>query len=345
MKLLLTGSNSRQCGVARLNSKRIFDAWNLNQMLKTFADVDFMPATNSIDYSQYDAVIVGFGAMGSSTYPYLLQALYAIGKNDNCIIYLEDWKCPKSITSGLKSTYERGYDTFVKKVFNKSWSNGAKFYMGTDGKIDPETVWHGVEKAYTQAKSCKYLIPAFEWGDKKIVSDYLGTPRDNLLWFDETPYFIEQQDVKDMPYNPDRKRRFFYCGLSNQDSWLKKQKVMELTDCFGPSPYEKIATEAEVNQKHNEYLGIAIPEYYHAGSGWLRFRYIYGAMAKNVFMIGEKDANALGVTPVKQFDSLTDQQLEEIAMSTYEAVKKHIPTKEDACLKLKQQFNDALNIL
>lgn len=345
MKILLTGSNTRQCNLARLNNKRAFDAQILNRVLKTFADVDFMPADKNTDYDKYDVVISGYGAMGGPAYPYLLQALYAIGKSDRAIVFFEDWKGPLASSEGLKSTYERGYDRFVEKVFNKKWGNGTRFYKGTDGAIDPETTWRGIEKLYKQPRECMYLILAFDWGDKHIVSDYLNIPYEHLLWYDESPYFIEDWGIKDMPYNPNRKRKFFYAGLTNQDAWLKKQNIFDLTDCFGPPPYEKIPTEAGVNQKHNEYLGNAIPEYYHGGCGWQRLRYIYGAMAKNVFMLGDRDAKALGITPVPRIDDFTDKELEENAMHTYETIKKYIPTKEAVCEHLKGQIENAVKLM
>ncbi len=342
MKIFLTGSNSRQCGTARLHNKRVFDALNLCNMMRTFADVDFKPASSDVNIDSYDFSIVGFGALGSSTYPNMMQALNAIGRARKCVVYLEDWKTPRAVVNEVARIYNKGYDTFLAKTFNKAWSDGARFYKGTDGDLDPELSWHGLERLMNSKHELMYLIPAFSWGDKSIVTDVLGVNASQLMWFDETPWFIEQQGVKDIPYNPDRAKRFFYCGLSNQDSWLKKNGIKDKTDCWGCKPYDKIETEAEVNQKHNEYLGIAIPEYYHAGSGWLRFRYIYGAFSKNVFMIGDKDAKALGITPVKDFDAHTDSELEDIAMATYEAVKSKIPEKQDAIGNLRSQLEKIL---
>lgn len=336
MKILLTGSNSRQCGVARPNPNKIFDAENLCSMLKSFADVDFMPISRDVDFDAYDFVVSGFGAIGSFNYTDTLAALYAIGKVKQPIVYLEDWRCPNAVANGLKSTYNKGYDEFVKKVFNKTLSSGVKFYHNTE-KIDPEIVWRGIEKTIKDSHSCKFIIPAFSWGNKDIVADILNTDHGNILWFDETPYAIEQQNIKDVPYDPNRTKRFFYCGLTNQDSWLKKNGIKDITDCFGHSPYPKIPSEAEVNMKHNEYLGIAIPEYNHAGSGWLRFRYIYGAMSKNVFFISKKDADALGIESIVDLNC-DSRHIQDVAMATYEAIKKHIPTKEQANELLKDQF-------
>lgn len=338
MKILLTGSNSRQCGTAKITTKRIFDAWNLCQMLKTFAEVDHIPVTKDTDFSQYDIVVSGFGGLNSFTSGSVLRALYAIGKAKKFIVFLEDWRCPKAVATALKATYADGYDNFLKKQFNKQLSNGTYFYDGVEnGLIDPKTTWLGIEKIVKNIKSCKFLIPAFNWGDKKIVADILGTDAENILHFDQTPYVIEQQEIIDVPYDGNRKKKFIYCGLTNQDSWLKKRGISNCTDRFGHSPYEKLPDEAAVNHKHSEYLGVAIPEYYHSGSGWFRVRYIYGAMAKNVFMLSENDANAIGIKMINDFDAISDEQIKDVAMSIYETVKKWIPTKEETCNNLKNQ--------
>ncbi len=342
MKILLTGSNSRQCGTAKVTSKRIFDAWNLCQMMKTFADVDFMPVSKETDFSKYDIVVSGFGGLGSFTSTDVLKALYAIGKAAKPVVLLEDWRCPKAIATGLKSTYAKGYASFLEKDFNKSLSDGSKFYNGVeDGSIEPEVVWQGIEKIIAHPEDIKFLIPAFSWGDKGIVAKIVGTKPENILYFDQTPYVMEQQNMQDVPYDSSRMKKFVYCGLTNQDSWLKKRGIKDCTDCFGHKPYEKLPDEAAVNHKHSEYLGVVVPEYYHSGSGWFRVRYIYGAMAKNVFMISENDAGALGVPILKGFNNYSDSEIEAAAMETYEAVKKYIPTKEQTCKNLEEQFTNA----
>ena len=345
MKILLTGSNSRQCGLARLNSKRIFDALNLSQMLSTFADVDFNDVSNIVDFSKYDAIIVGVGTIGSPTYPYLMNALYSIGKSDKCILYLEDWKCPKFIKKDFASLLSKGYEAFIEKTYNKAWSGGAKFYKFTDGTLDPKMMWRGIEKIVNDLSSFKFIIPAFNWGDKSIVSNILGVNVEDILHFDQTPYLIEKHNIQDVPYKHGRLKKFLYCGLSNQDTWLKKQGIKDITDCFGHSPYEKLDTEDDVNAKHSEYLGIAIPEYYHSGSGWFRMRYIYSAMAKNICYASANDAKALGIKTLQSFDGIADDELEAIAIDTYNAIKKYIPSKEEEVARLKLQFERAIQNL
>lgn len=312
-------------------------------MLDTFADVDFMPISKDTDFTKYDIVVSGFGGLGSFTSTDVLKALYAIGRANKFIVLLEDWRCPKAIVKGLTSTYNKGYDSFLKNDFNKSLSDGSKFYNGvSNGAIDPETTWRGIEKIVANISSCKFLIPAFDWGDKGVVAKILGTAPENILYFDQTPYVIEQQNIIDVAYDKARMKKFVYCGLTNQDSWLKKRGITDCTDRFGHTPYVKLPDEAAVNNKHHEYLGVAIPEYYHSGSGWFRIRYIYGAMAKNVFMLSENDANALGIKMINNFDTYTDEQIEAIAMQTYDVVKQHIPTKEQTCSNLRKQFEDAI---
>lgn len=339
MKILLTGSNNRQCGTAKITSKRIFDAWNLCQMLRTFANVDFIPIQKDTNFSQYDISVVGLGTLGSFTYSDVLKALYVIGKANNVVIFLEDWKCPKHIATALTKLYNDGFENFVNKTFNKVLSSGDYFYTGiSDGIIDAETVWLGIEKVVTQSITNKYLIPAFNWGDKSIVANILNTKTENILYFDQTPFLIEQYDIKDCEYNSNRHKKFLYCGLSNQDSWLKKRGIKDITDCFGHSPYEKLPSESDVNDKHHEYLGIAIPEYYHSGSGWFRIRYIYSAMAKNICMISDNDAKALGIKSINSFDNISDEEIKNVAMAIYEAVKQYIPTKDEACNALQLKF-------
>ena len=339
MKIFLTGSSGKQCNLAKLHNRKIFDAQNMSTAMKTFADVDFALATKDANIEQYDYVVSGFGSIGSFNYPFVLQALYAVGKAKKPIVYLEDWRCPTAIAKGLRTCYEKGYDNFLKTVYNKTLSTGDRFYRNIEqSRIDPETVWLGIEKIIAHPEDCHFIFLGFNWGNKQIVADILRTKVENLLWFEETPYLIEQLNMQDIPYDGNRAKKFFYCGLTNQDRWLKKSGIFELTDCFGPSPYEKIPSESLVIKKHSEYLGIAIPEYEHAGSGWLRFRYTFGAMSKNVFYVCEKDANALGITSVKSFDDYSAAELEEIAMSTYKTIMKWTPTKEESHAQLKKQF-------
>lgn len=335
MKILLTGSNNKQCGVAKVHTKKIFDSNNLFNMLKTFADVDFSRIDNNTNFDAYDLCVVGLGSIGSFNYADVMNAFYILGKTSKCVMFLEDWRIPKTVAA-LKTTFEKGYDEFLNKTFNKKLRDGTRFYHGTDW-LDPEVCWKGIDKLANHADEVHFLMPGFAWGDKKIVADILNTKLENVHWFDQTPILMEIYDIKDIPFNPNRNKKYLYCGLSNQDQWLKKCGISEITDRFGHSPYEKLESETDVNQKHNEYFGIAVPRYYHAGSGWFRMRYIYSAMAKNVMYIADEDAQALGIPSLKTLD-VDISIIEKTANDIYSKVKSYIPTKEESISHLKDEL-------
>ena len=118
MKILLTGSNNKQCGVAKVHTKKIFDSNNLFNMMKTFADVDFKKIDKDTDFSSYDVCVVGLGSLGSFNYADVMHAFYILGKTNNAVMFLEDWRIPKTVAA-LKSTIAKGYDEFLNKTFNK----------------------------------------------------------------------------------------------------------------------------------------------------------------------------------------------------------------------------------
>ena len=350
MKILLTGSNARQCGTAKINPNKAFDANNLRDALSSFSTVDMCMVDKDIAFDDYDIVVSGFGSMGSFTYPYVLGALYAIGRAKHPIVYLEDWKCTSAISGGLASIYKAGYDNFLETVYNKQINGknpdgtSKKIYFYKIDGLDPETVWTGIERMIGKSKTCQFLMLGFNWGDKKIFSDLINADVKNLFWFDESQYIIKKFNIQDVPYDPNRMKKFFCAGLSIQDKWLKKMGIKDITDCFGMPPYPRLPNEIEVNKKHHEYLGLAVPEYKHAGSGWSRLRYIYGAMAKNIFMLGDKDAEALGIERVRNFDDYSADQLKDIAMHTYETIKKYMPTSIDESNEwLKSHIDDAIS--
>lgn len=266
----------------------------LNQMLSEFADVDWIPVDRSTDFKKYDVVISGIGAFGSLAYHYSPSAVYAVEKAKNPVVYIEDWKCMKEITNKYHTLYERGYDWLEGHELAKRVSAGVskktgepiitKLYSDLD-KIDIHDVYAGLVKICGKPKTLRWLIPGFDWGDKDVVGTFVGGAPGTCMHFDVTPMLVKEHGIADAEYDPNRKARYLCVAKCDHDPWLKRNGILDQTDRFGWLKYPRIASEAEVNAKCREYLGLVAPAYHYAGSGWWRLRYVLGAASKNVFFL------------------------------------------------------------
>jgi len=344
MKVLFTGCTSKQTddnAWQRARVKRIDDSTIIcNSLRKQGYVVDRRKVQWGDDLSEYGLAIVGLGQFGSNNYSgELFNALYAISKVKNVIVFHEDWK----IDGTIKSFTSMLDDEVMEKSVTKKWSDGRHFYGGVDNpnfdrKVAKQIIQNVVDGKYNA------LIPAFDWGDKQKVRDIIGSEK--IYNVDLTPYVLENWNI---PLNIEpvqKQKKHMLASLVDHRSWVRKNKLTWDVDYFGAKSLKapQLPTETDVFEKCGEYWSVLCPEYPHAGSGWFRIRWIYAAIQKSILLSSPKDLEALGL-PVANIEKMSETDLEQYASQQSATVLGYMQSKEDFDNRIKDIVEENCNNL
>jgi len=338
MNILFTGSTVKQVDEkanSRAKIKRIDDSSIICNSLKKQGHIVTRKLIEiNEDISKYDLIIVGIGAFGTPNYKYIFNAMHLINRADNVILFHEDWKIKETMSSYnlVANDFSR-----VQRYRNKKWSNGLYIYSNTEDDFSNEDI-HNAVKDIVEGKY-KYIIPAFNWGDKSIVSDVLQTDVSNINNVDLTPYVLDYYNIKQENVDHSKKSiKYMLAALGNKEDYVRKLKLYHDVDYYGTSNKNAIILDDEysVYKKMQEYWGVIVPKYNSAGSGWFRIRYIYSALNKNVLIMPRQDSNALGLDYYEKIEPWAEKEdLLEIAEQQSVSILKHLTTIE--------QFDEKLN--
>ena len=338
MNILFTGSTVKQCdnnANKRAKINRIDDSTILcNSLLKSGHNLERRHISWGDDLSKYDLAIIGLGAFGSSNYHYIMNAIYVISNVKNVIIFHEDWKIESTMQSFRRALKE---DTF-EKMSKKQWSNGTRFYTGTDSEFfDFNKVRDNIQRVVNGEFNC--LIPGFNWGDKNIISDILNITKEKLNYIDLTPYVLKDSEIlkRDNIDYSTRSKKYMLASLVDHSSWVKKQGFTIPVDYYGCNKLKSKVLDNEIdvfNTMYN-YWGILSPKYPQSGSGWFRIRYIYSAFNKNILIMDKKDSEALGIRHIDKIEDLkTLREVVDYSEEQSKAILSHITTIDEFDNKL-----------
>lgn len=328
MKILFTGCTAKQTddnAWKRARVKRIDDSSIIcNSLRKQGYTVDRKKVKWGDDLSEYGLAIVGLGQFGSNNYSgEIFNALYAINECDNVLIFHEDWK----IDGTMKSFKSMLDDETYEKTISKKWSDGRHFYGGVDNKHFDKDVARQVIEDVLDAKYGA-LIPAFDWGDKQLVRDIIGSK--DIYNLDLTPYVLDNWNISTDYYSQVKERKHMLASLVDHRPWVRRNKLTWPVDYFGAKSIKEarqLKTETDVFEACGKYWSILCPEYPHAGSGWFRIRWVYAAIQKSVLLSSQKDLDALGL-PKVNVEQLGDAELEDYANQLSETVLSYMWTKD-----------------
>ncbi len=341
MKILFTGCTAKQTddnAWQRARVKRIDDSSIIcNSLRKQGYTVDRKKVKWGDDLSDYGLAIVGLGQFGSNNYSgEIFNALYAINECDNVIIFHEDWKIDGTMKS-FKSMLDN--ETYEKTIAKK-WSDGRHFYGGVDNQHFDKDIARQVIEDVLDAKYSA-LIPAFDWGDKQLVRDIIGSEK--IYNVDLTPYVLDNWNISTDYYSQVKERKHMLASLVDHRPWVRKNKLSWEVDYFGAKSIKEakqLKTETDVFEACGKYWSILCPEYPHAGSGWFRIRWVYAAIQRSVLLSSQKDLDALGL-PKVNIETLSDEQLTEYAENLSETVFSYMWTKDIFDTKIKEMVEDA----
>jgi hypothetical protein len=323
MNILFTGSTGRQTKetISSRALDRINDPSIIRGSLRKLGHVvTCRSVTHGEDLTEFDLVIVGLGQFGSMNYSgEIMNALYAIGAAPKVLVLHEDWKIESTMGGLLKA---RGQ---IAQMAQKVWSNGSRFYGGTDhAKFDPEVIEHVVGEVLAGAYPC--MVPAFDWGDKSILHRVLGT--NNVFNMDLTPYVLDGYGITAQNTST-KSRTHMLASLGDFRSWVKRNKLTWPVSYFGCTAIPgsvKLDSELDVFNECGKHWSILCPEYGTAGSGWFRIRYIYSALQGCTIHGSDKDLLALGIEP-RFAEELSDLELQNYADEQRTAILNHAWTK------------------
>ena len=328
-KILFTGCTAKQTddnAWKRARVKRIDDSSIIcNSLRKQGYKVDRRKVQYGDDLSEYDLSIVGIGSFGSNNYSGdILNAMYAIYKAKNVIIFHEDWK----IDGTMKSIDKMLDDEILDKTISKRWSNGKPFYGGADHPCFDKNIVKEVIRKISNGEYENALIPAFDWGDKQKVRDILRVK--NIFNVDLTPYVLENWLIPSYVEPVIKQRKHMLASLVDHRPWVKRNKFKWEVDYFGAKRIETselLKTELDVFNKCNHYWSILCPEYPHSGSGWFRIRYIYAAISKSILISSNNDFKALNLEPI-DFENSKDTELALFAKKQSENILSYMWNKD-----------------
>ena len=310
MKILFTGCTRKQydpTASTRARVDRIDDCTIMHNALTQIGhEVVRRNVTWGEDLSEFDLIIAGVAAFGSSTTSNITNVLYVFTCDKPVLILHEDWKIHQTMSS-YRSAIECDDEKFKKDLFKK-WSAGNYFYEGVGNTNFDITKIKPILQTIVDGKYPR-LIPKFKWGDVSIVADILNVKPENIYGVDLTPYVLEAENIQ--PLGPVKKEmKYMLATLADHSSWVKRLKLKCAVDYFGCKSLktEILKNEYAVYEKTNSYYGVLCPKYNHAGSGWFRMRYIYAAYNKNLIVMDEKDCTALGIEfkTLEDFDNIED---------------------------------------
>lgn len=340
MKILFTGCTAKQTddsAYLRARVKRIDDSSIIcNSLRKQGNIVDRKKVKWDEDLSEYDLAIVGLGSFGSNNYSgEILNALHAINKVKNILIFYEDWKIHFTYNSFAKMLEDDNFN----KTISKKWSNGENFYGGVDNEYFDKNIALEVIKNIVDGKYDS-LIPAFDWGNKQIVRDIIKSK--NIYNLDLTPYVLEDWNIPTVVETKEKLKKHMLASLVDHRPWVKKNKLKWEVDYFGTKSIDDcpmLASETEVFEKCGEYWGILCPEYIHSGSGWFRIRYIYAAIHKSIIVTSKNDLKALNL-PNYKVEELSDLYLNEYANEQSSKILSYMWDKDTFDLRLNNIINN-----
>jgi len=343
MKILLTGLSGRQQGkqMSKNFTGRAIDSNYIYSALKDNHDVQFREIVPGEDLNVFDKIIFGMvnitGAYGRGcVHPLQLMADVPVEK---VLIFYEDWQ----LSNALKS-YKQFVNTSDEKNIQRIIGASPRFYEISEENFD----LHKFMKMINALDAGEYdvLIPGFKWGDKEIYREYM--PCKNIYKFDLSPYFIEDFNIINVPFNPEDYKAKMNCHLLNKLGEITKSEIKRMNvspeecEIFNGSLRSKTIkfdTETDVFYNSMKYKSIMVPKYDHNGSGHWRSRWIFAAFG-NGYVISEsdnKDFEMLGIPNVNILSLPIEEQMEYVKLLKQQIVA-NISTKEE----VQQALNIAL---
>lgn len=323
MKILFTGSTHRQVSdECKKLVKRIDDSTIIcNSLRRSGFNVDRIIVDHNTDLSQYELAIVGVGQLGSLVSRYVLNSFYTIAEHKNVILFFEDWRI-KEAMSGIRA-FLRKTDAELMKIVQKRVGDCDLYPFGRDPNFDVKKLRRGMEIVASGSLPC--LVPGFKWGDKSIISNILGSQ--NIHSIDLTPHVLENWNIPLEVEQKPKQKAHMLASLADHSKWVEKNTGEWRTDYYG-GKNTRLSSETEVFYKCGDYWSILCPKYPHAGCGWFRARWVYGAIWKSIVLCSEQDSNALGLRHINP-EKCSDTELRDAAEAQSAAILSNLTTAEE----------------
>lgn len=335
-KILICGMNKSQCTPNQWKRQQIKLATHysiLAALPDMGYDVEQRPVELGEDLSKYDKVVVYIHSP-SGFAGFVYNSLYAISQRPDCIIAIDDWQTD-SIFKGVADLTDdarlfRQYVVDSHESLPANWEN----YK--------QAIRDGV--AAVCAKNHKMLFPVFDGGDvsKLLPVEY---SKDLLFGYNPNPYHLnrrpgaygdsmEPDGTAHIPFEA-KERVFNFASLvqGKTAKWLKKQNIQQWeTKYFGSrKDGQDRLTDEEMCKVFAQHWASLLPGYWHAGSGWWRFRHLQVADAQSI-LIGDPTElkilygdDALCNLKASDLEAMDLSQLTAVALGQKEAIYANHP--------------------
>lgn len=323
MKILVTGFTALQVDTPHRTIQKIdVPAAMVKGLRQLGHNVDWRKADISENlYNKYDAAIVllapcnslnarrgALGAMHTLAHIQLPQAMY-----------YEDWQI-NQVFNSARNIARRHEVQFTKKLGDQ-W-----FYNQEIPTNHWPTLVKGLETIYDPASVHLYprvgVVPMYPWGDLSKINSRMpyDVTQDNTLMVDPTPAVIDLSPQDGEVSLQAQKTKAWACAsLMDHTNWVDKLNPSWPVNYFGSRKYkerggERLKTEAGVRFEYSKHAGLLSPKYPHAGSGWFRSRFVYGALMKTIVYCDKNDAPHQDYwKPLHEIESLTYPENQEFA--------------------------------
>lgn len=322
---LITGFTARM-----VNSDKIrYDyATSVAVLKKVLVDLGYDVVHQPIKYGepldQYDVIFYGISLPMSFASKYLKETCHVFSSGKKVILYCDDWSIEK-----FGEQINQCVDEFEKFI---------KFFKLSNPKITLEqeaSISHMFVKLKDHQEDYTLLTPAFKWGDITKLSN--PKFKFKLAPYDPSPYIF---DAKELPVNPSKQRKWILGALQKDNTnFVKKCKFKWPVEWYGNKRQGVFISEKELEKKYDESYGVICLPYQIKGSGWWRVRYYHAAQHKNILINHKKDAEVMDKSfthNVSYIESMTNEELKELANKQSEYVFKNIATKEEVKERVKQ---------
>lgn len=319
MKVLMTGMSPPQCGRATLTGyEHVSDLW-AKALRAGGAEVHHRRVDPNEDLTGYDVALIGLVPPNSIAARYMYTAFDVMcrAKASGCglLTYVDDWRfyaIPHGARVVANNPVRRLQQT---SIFDKLWHR--EWALSDEG-------WPRVVRILEALRDNPWpptLVPAFTWGNPELMPDL---PSRQQVVLDPSA-FAREYDIPIDDYAENRRRAWVLGTFSDQREWQARQGFTWETDYIGTrrSRAEQRLKEPELVKLYGEAWGVLAAPYDHAGSGWWRNRFVYGAAGEAIVYSEEREVQGLPGywKPVTEIEAMTTRELEDFAHAQKEAME------------------------
>lgn len=178
------------------------------------------------------------------------------------------------------------------------------------------------------------VCPMYSFGDRSIVRKRMPKELGPIESLDPSPTIYPLVDQATMTPFAEKERAWVLGALMPHDTWLERKSFEWPVEFLGSKKMvakyggRRLATELDVLNTYSKYWGILSPPYPHAGCGWWRSRFIYGARVGSIVVTDKGEGDPIGSAykvTMRDVEAMSTDQLAALAAEQATQLRPWLP--------------------